>query len=317
MVASRDSSAPRVAIIGITGKQGGSVADALLASSKPYRLVGITRSVTKPASKEWEKKGIEMKEVTIAVGNEDQLRAAFKGVDIVFSTTDFWAHFDKEREIAEGKLVVDQAKAVGAKLFIWSTLESLSDATNGKYPVPFFDTKDAIAKYVKSSGVPYSLVRCAFYFANFMPGGLSAPKKQPDGTYVLSVPVSPDLKLVVLDCPIDFGLYVREVIENPKLGAGSEVVTGSLVSFNEAVAALSKASGKKVVCRQLSKDEFLEDASNFGPAAEWIYNMYMAFTEVGSTGPLDLVENQRNAGIKPRTFDEIVQSWTGPLLSDE
>ena len=61
-----------------------------------------------------------MKEVTIAVGNEDQVRAAFQGVDIVFvslflycarlapvsshsaypsvcsksqSTTDFWAHF--------------------------------------------------------------------------------------------------------------------------------------------------------------------------------------------------------------------------------
>jgi hypothetical protein len=55
-----------------------------LASSKPYRLVGLTRDASKPASKEWERKGIEMKEVTIAVGNEDQLRAAFKGADIVF-----------------------------------------------------------------------------------------------------------------------------------------------------------------------------------------------------------------------------------------
>ena len=44
MVASNDSNVPRVAIIGITGKQGGSVADALIASSKPYRLVGLTRS---------------------------------------------------------------------------------------------------------------------------------------------------------------------------------------------------------------------------------------------------------------------------------
>jgi uncharacterized protein YbjT (DUF2867 family) len=84
MVASNDSTAPRVVIIGITGKQGGSVANALLDSSKPYRLVGLTRSVTQPASKEWENRGVEMREVTVAVGNEAQVRAAFEGADIVF-----------------------------------------------------------------------------------------------------------------------------------------------------------------------------------------------------------------------------------------
>lgn len=84
MVASNDSNVPSVAIIGITGNQGGSVANALIASSKPYRLVGLTRNLTKPSSKEWESRGVEMKEVTIAVGNEDQVRAAFQGIDIVF-----------------------------------------------------------------------------------------------------------------------------------------------------------------------------------------------------------------------------------------
>ncbi len=84
MVASNDSSAPLVAIIGITGNQGSSVANALIASAKPYRLVGLTRDTEKPASKEWQSKGVDMKAATIAVGNEGQVREAFKGADIVF-----------------------------------------------------------------------------------------------------------------------------------------------------------------------------------------------------------------------------------------
>jgi uncharacterized protein YbjT (DUF2867 family) len=67
MVASNDSTAPRVVIIGITGKQGGSVANVLVESSKPYRLVGLTRSVTQPAATEWENRDVEMREVTVAV----------------------------------------------------------------------------------------------------------------------------------------------------------------------------------------------------------------------------------------------------------
>ncbi len=84
MAASNVSTALRVAIIGITGTQGASVANALIASPKPYHLIGLTRSLDKPASKEWVNKGVEMKEVTIAVGNEDTVRAALQGADVVF-----------------------------------------------------------------------------------------------------------------------------------------------------------------------------------------------------------------------------------------
>jgi hypothetical protein len=63
---------------------------------------------------------------------------------------------------------VDQAKAAGVKLFVWSALDSLGDLTNGRYPVPFFDTKAAITEHVKASGIPYALVQSGFYFSNFV-----------------------------------------------------------------------------------------------------------------------------------------------------
>lgn len=84
MVASTSSSAPLVVIVGITGTQGGSVASALLSSDKEYRLVGLSRDASKPASKAWSDKGVTMKGCTIAVGNEEQVKQAFEGADVVF-----------------------------------------------------------------------------------------------------------------------------------------------------------------------------------------------------------------------------------------
>lgn len=84
MVSSNSPTAPLIIIIGITGSQGSSVARALLASSKPYRLVGVTRDASKPASKAWIEKGLTLKELTVAVGNEEAVKKAFGGADAVF-----------------------------------------------------------------------------------------------------------------------------------------------------------------------------------------------------------------------------------------
>jgi uncharacterized protein YbjT (DUF2867 family) len=64
--------------------------------------------------------------------------------------------------------VIDQAKAAGVKLFVWSGLDSLGDLTDGRYPVPFFDSKAVITKYLEDSGLPHSIVQSGFYFTNLM-----------------------------------------------------------------------------------------------------------------------------------------------------
>lgn len=84
MTLSTDPAAPLVAIVGITGKQGGSVARALIESDKPYRIRGLTRDASKPAAQAFAGKGVELRSVSLSVGNEDSVRAAFKGADIVF-----------------------------------------------------------------------------------------------------------------------------------------------------------------------------------------------------------------------------------------
>jgi uncharacterized protein YbjT (DUF2867 family) len=84
MTISKDSSAPLVAVVGITGIQGGSVLKELAASDKPYRVRGFTRDATKPASKAIANQGVELVSLSIVVENKDAVSKAFAGADIAF-----------------------------------------------------------------------------------------------------------------------------------------------------------------------------------------------------------------------------------------
>jgi hypothetical protein len=72
---------------------------------------------------------------------------------------DFFAscQLDADREVQQGKNLVDAAKAGGVKHFVWSTLDDTRPALSGKRPaldsagrtVPHFDSKAEIEAYLK------------------------------------------------------------------------------------------------------------------------------------------------------------------------
>lgn len=84
MTVSKLLTAPLAVIVGITGKQGGSVARALMASKKPYRLRGLSRDLAKPAAQEFTAGGVEMISVTLAADKPEDALKAFSGADIAF-----------------------------------------------------------------------------------------------------------------------------------------------------------------------------------------------------------------------------------------
>jgi uncharacterized protein YbjT (DUF2867 family) len=98
-------------IIGATGKQGGSVIKSILADStaaKQFKLRGVTRDASKPASKALIDQGVEM--VSADLDDKASLVKAFEGAFGVFAVTDFWAVMDKEKEVQQGKNLADAAK---------------------------------------------------------------------------------------------------------------------------------------------------------------------------------------------------------------
>lgn len=136
--------------------------------------------------------------------------------------------------------MIDAAKRAGVKLFIWSNLAHVSEISGGKYTaVAAFDSKGEITNYLKSSRVPYALVPAGQYLNNYF-GGLFTPQEQADGSFLLSLPTPKSSVFPVIDVSRDYGNYVRAVIENSSLGAGSEVLTGTPVAVGEILAELSQ-----------------------------------------------------------------------------
>ena len=162
-----------IVIIGITGNQGGSVANVF--RQKPeWRIRGVTRNKSSDVSQKLAADGIEMVEANLH--DASTLIPAFKGANLIFSVTDFWTpyftpannakaqelgkhigRYAYELEYEQGKNIADAAAApevlggldepVG---FIASTLSSARECSKGKYQELWhFDSKaDVFPGYV-------------------------------------------------------------------------------------------------------------------------------------------------------------------------
>ncbi|KAG8868849.1 hypothetical protein FRB97_001859 [Tulasnella sp. 331] len=314
---STDTNAPLAVIIGVTGQQGGSVANALIQSVKSYRIVGLTRDASKPSAQAWIEKGVQLREVDISLGKDADVVRAFEGADIVFAVTNAVELRSKEKEVTQGKLMVDAAKAGHVKLLIWSNLESPAKWSKGRLSASAFDAKAEITDYLRDSGVPFALVPAGGYFSNFF-GGALARVKQADGTYTVTLPCPSATMSPVIDIPRDYGMYVRAVIENVGMGAGSEVLTGFMISYEDQMTQLSEFTGKTHTFHQASRDEWsnINKAHGIPPAfSEAIYEAFQFATEFGYYGNKDVAASQKAAGVTSPTFLEMCQNQ-GPGTFD-
>ncbi|KAG8986822.1 hypothetical protein FRB93_005164, partial [Tulasnella sp. JGI-2019a] len=266
MTITSDTSAPLVAVVGATGMQGGSVIKALAASRKPYRIRGFTRDTSKPAAKALSAQGVEMVNVSLTVDNKDQVFKVFQGANVAFIVTNFWEHFDKIRETAEGKMLIDAAKAAGVRLLIWSGLISAVEESKGKFVhVDHLDGKAEVTKYARSiipTGGPtrFLNVIAGLYNTNFhLPVGL--PRKQADGSFVIALPAPADSVVPSIDTARDYGLFVRKVIEEDVDPSVRDVgAYGEFISYADMVKQLSEITGKTVTYKEVTSDEYVAAA---------------------------------------------------------
>ncbi|KAJ7676843.1 hypothetical protein DFH06DRAFT_1266236 [Mycena polygramma] len=127
---------PTIAIFGATGTQGSSVLEAVLADGK-YTPRAVTRSLDTDASKALIARGVE-----VVVGD------LWDKDEVVFGV--------RKGEITQGKNLVDAAKQVGVKFFIWSSLPNVTKESNGLYK----------NNYLKASGVPYAVLLTGWFLEN-------------------------------------------------------------------------------------------------------------------------------------------------------
>lgn len=138
--------------------------------------------------------------------------------------------------------MIDAAKEAGVKLFIWSNLYPAKKLSGGRLELQSFDAKAEITEYLKSSHIEYRLVPAGLYLRDLLFGPW-APREQPDGSFVLLYPEPAKKKVLfpVIDIPNDYGRYVRAAVENPNLSSGAEVLTGTMISFDDQVFELTRS----------------------------------------------------------------------------
>ncbi|KAH8924814.1 NAD(P)-binding protein [Atractiella rhizophila] len=259
---SHASNALKVAIFGITGKQGGSLVNALRSSPKAYSIIGLTRDASKePAVTLGKEEGVEMRAVTVEVGSEKKIKTALDGAEAVFLVTNFWNHLDIEREFNEAKVVIDAAFSIPTvKTFLWSGLPSYVKLTGGKYTkVYHFEGKARATEYLfqeskKREDVRAVSIEPAGYMQNLL-GPQMTFQKGDDGVYTLSTGWKADTKLACIDITADYGIFVQSALEHT-----GEFPDGSII----------QAVGEDLTMKQIVE----EFAAATGEKAKYVYTPF-------------------------------------------
>jgi len=256
--------------------------------------------------------------VSLTAENREQTYKAFEGATYAFAVTNYWEHLKKDKEIADGKVLVDAAKHAKVKRLIWSGLADCAGISGGKYHVDLFDSKAEVTEYARDTGVPFVNVTSGYYMANFL--GPSRPKKQDDGSYVMFGVGAPDSLNMLVDASHDFGLWVRFAIESPEVVDGSEVnAFGECISLGEIAKQLGEVTGKNISYVQITEKQYIDGAVAEGlsePVAKAVAEMHLFIAEFGPFGRKGTeVDYRKKLARAPRTMAEFSKAtdWSKVL----
>jgi hypothetical protein len=164
-----------IAVIGATGKQGGSVVS-ILRDNPDYHVRAITRNPSSLRAKDLEATGVEV--VQADLDDTRSLVKAFEGASYIFAVTDFWEPYKKSgplfamgSEFTHGQnAAIAAAQTPTLEHFIWSTLPDVLTLSEGRFHIPHFQAKSQVNNLVR--GNPHlwaktTLLLVGFYADNF------------------------------------------------------------------------------------------------------------------------------------------------------
>jgi uncharacterized protein YbjT (DUF2867 family) len=298
-----------IAVTGATGAQGGGLVRAILNDpGGDFAVRALTRDPASAKARKLAELGAEV--VAADIDNEVSVIQALQGAYGAFFVTFFWEHFSPEKEIAEVGNLARAAKEARIRHAIWSTLEDtrevipLSDprmpTLMGKYKVPHFDGKGESDKFFTELGVPTTFLLTSFYWDNMIFFGMG-PKKTPDGTLALTLPMA-DRKLAGIAAE-DIGKCAYGIFKKGEATIGRTVgIAGEHLTGAQMATSLGKALGREVRYHAVTPETY----RGFGfPGAEDLGNMFQFFAEFEADfcGARSL-EESRSLNPELQTFDQ-------------
>ncbi|KAG0228431.1 hypothetical protein BGW42_002223 [Actinomortierella wolfii] len=259
-------------VFGASGNQGGSVVDTFLSHphlSAKYHIRAVTRDANKPVAKALQAKGAEVIEGD--VDDAASLPRVLQNADAIFlATVSIYDNQLRAREYRQAKAVIDAAIASGTvRQIVFSALPDATTISGGKYAPEAFESKLAIEKSIRALSASHG-IRSAFYtpavFTQNFHGWMTprrSSKSTKDGddnktaVYEIQAPYGLSTQFPLTDAAADTGKWVAAMVEHPEKYDGQSLSAATRVyTLEEIVQTLSKVSGKTIVLKTISEDEY-------------------------------------------------------------
>ncbi|KAH7247637.1 uncharacterized protein BKA55DRAFT_540871 [Fusarium redolens] len=269
------SSSKLIVIIGATGNQGGSVANAFL-EEPGWQVRALTRNTSSPKAQALAKRGAQVAYVDL--DTPETFPAAFEGANAIFAVSDFWglygdpANKDKpkpgqplnvwaaEHETEQLKGVIDAvAKVPTLERFVLSSLANVTKWSKGKYTHAYhFDSKANAEDYGREKYPDLfkktSIFQPGFFLSNYVSNPITKATKNEEGTVQFIGHLESDVKVPFIAAEEDSGPFVKVLVNEP---AGKNVIGyRGWLTMPELAEAFTRATGMKSESITLPKGEF-------------------------------------------------------------
>ena len=210
-------------------------------------------------------------------GEPSEMASALHGVHGLFVITNFWEHFDYEREIDQVKNVIKAGEMVGVQHYVWSTLEDTR---------PFFDSLEENERPPKIKGtyVPHfdgkgnandlfpkvktTILYTSFYLENLYQFGMVN-----NGVFTTNM-ANVELPVIAVN---DIGNCTYVIFKNGSKYMGSEVhLAGERITPTDLMAKATKVTGLEYSYKAIDRDAY---AGLGFPGADDLANMFDYFLQ--------------------------------------
>ncbi|HAU77935.1 MAG TPA: NmrA family protein [Agrobacterium sp.] len=252
-----------ILVFGATGRQGGSVAKALLKAGWPVRA--LVPDSTKAASLQLRNSGVEL--VQGSFEETKVVRTAMKDAYGVFSVLP--ASLAAEDEVRHGISIADIAAETGVNHFVYSSGASVGNELTG---VPRFDAKPRIEAHIRQLDMTTTIIRPMIFMEMLVRPGFGLD----EGRLVSLIRSDHSIQLTAVE---DIGRFVAAVLaDKSRFGGATLKIASDRLTGRELAVILREAIGRPIAYERFPEDvlaanadlahmaESLED----GPLAEQV-----------------------------------------------
>ena len=235
-------------ITGATGKQGGSVISAILASPSfspsTTKIYALTRSPTSASALRLVAKSPS---ISLISGDLDNIPAIFSSLPSP-PTGVFSVQALGKKEVAQGNALIDSAVEAGVKTFVYASVERGGVERSDVNPtdVEHFRTKHEIEKHLKEKAegtrgtMSYTILRPVFFLDNLQPGLFGRIVAT---AWRISLPANKKLQVIDTTDIGPFGAAALLEPENPSYHNKALSLAGDELTFEEANALFVERTG--------------------------------------------------------------------------